>query len=105
MNTVNIKLYNILKNDIKLPDAKAQEFIQALDEVVQADIKNSSTEYRSLVKEDILKMEISLRGEIMKIDAKLDSKMGEVKNDLVKWMFAFWIGTIGIALLFYFLKK
>ncbi len=90
MDTINIKLYNILKNDIKLPDAKAQEFIHALDELVQADIKNSATEYKSVIKDDL---------------NKLDIKIEQTKSDIIKWLFTFWVGTIGIAILFYFLKK
>ena len=38
-----------------------------------------------------------------KID--LIEKIETSKTDIIKWMFAFWVGTIGIAILFYLLRK
>ncbi len=62
----------------------------AVDELVQSDIKNSATEYRSVVKEDILKMEMALRTEIK-----------ESKTDTIKWMVAlfisFFVAIVGLV--------
>ena len=35
----------------------------------------------------------------------LIERIETTKTDIIKWMFAFWVGTIGIAILFYLLKK
>jgi hypothetical protein len=56
MNAVNIKLYNILKNDLRLSEAKAKVFIEAVHEIV-AIVKAGSTGYKSIMKEDMMKLE------------------------------------------------
>ncbi len=93
MNALNIKLYNLLKNDLHLPDGKAEEFVQVLDDLIQADIKNSATEYRSVVKEDITKLEMNLRGEIK-----------ETKLDTIKWMVGVFL-ALALMIIGLYLKK
>ena len=56
MNTVNLNLYQILKTDFKLSDEKAKEFVDAIREEVQNDIKYENSGFKSTVKEDFLKL-------------------------------------------------
>jgi hypothetical protein len=87
MNAVNIKLYNLLKNDLHLADAKAEEFVQALDDLFEAEVKNSATEYRSVVKEDLLRLDSK-----MEITASnLREEIKEAKVDTIKWMFGIFL--------------
>ncbi len=46
MESININLYNILKNDFKLSDEKAKEFAQAIKEEVQNDIKIENSGFK-----------------------------------------------------------
>lgn len=70
MPALNIKLYDIARNKLKLTEADATEFVLAIEEEVQNYIKQPGSDYKSAVREDILKPEMILRSEIK--DSKLD---------------------------------
>ena len=72
MSTINIKLYDFVKHEFKLSDAKAKEFVEIIDETVKEDIKINTNEYKSLWKEDF---------------NLLDKRILESKNDMYKAMF------------------
>ena len=61
MNNAQFKIYDILRNDLHPSDEKALGFVEAVGEVVKDDIKHSGSEYKSLLKEDILQFEILLK--------------------------------------------
>lgn len=87
MSTVNINLYNILKSDFKLSDSKAREFIEAIREEVQTDIKYENSDFRSSVREDFLKLELKLSNDIKEV--RIEVK--ETKSDLLKWFIGLFI--------------
>jgi len=33
------------------------------------------------------------------LDARLDAKLGAMRAELIKWMFLFWVGSVGLALM------
>ena len=33
-----------------------------------------------------------------RLEARMDSKLAELKSELLKWMFLFWVGTMGTVL-------
>ncbi len=70
MASLNIKLYDIARTKLNLTEPDAKEFALAIEEEVQNHIRLSGSEYKSTVHEDILKLEMALRGEIK--DSKLD---------------------------------
>lgn len=35
---------------------------------------------------------------IVELDAKWEERIGSLKAELIKWMFLFWVGTVGIVL-------
>ena len=76
MESVNINLYNILKNDFKLSDAKAREFAQAIKDEVQNDMKIENSDFKSGLKDDF---------------HRLDLKIEQTKSDMIKWFFAFFV--------------
>lgn len=100
MSTVNISLYNILKSDFKLSDAKAKEFVDAIREEVQNDIKYENTDFRSAVKEDFLKLELKLSNEIK--DVRMEIK--DTKSDILKWFVGIFI-TLALMIIGLYLKK
>ena len=65
MNTANIKLYDLFRNDLKLDETKAREFIEALENTITQEIKQDKAE---IATKDFLKKEIT-----------------EAKNDMIKW--------------------
>ena len=76
-------MYDLFRKELKLSDEVAMQFV----ETIAAEIAEDKTEVAT---KDFVKKEIS-----------------EAKNDLVKWMFAFWLGQITViaGILMYFLKK
>ncbi|ANI88284.1 hypothetical protein A9P82_02570 [Arachidicoccus ginsenosidimutans] len=88
MNTINIKLYDTLRKELGLSEEKSRAITQAIEETVLAEMGN--TQQQNATKLDI---------------EQLRKEIADTKVELIKWMFTFWIGTIGIAILFYFLKK
>jgi len=118
MNTLNIKLYNLLKNDFKVADNKAEEFVEVLNEIVHSDVKESAVEYKSLWKEDFAGLggEIKkLDGEIKRLDAKIDLKVSDLRSDLraeikeakvdtIKWLVTLFV-TLALMILGLYIKK
>ncbi len=75
MNTVQIKFYDLLRKDLHLPDDRAAAFVEALENVVEFEIKNEKQ--TAATKEDIHRLEI---------------KLEQSKVDIYKAMF--WTGII-----------
>jgi len=86
MSTLEIKVYEIFKS--KFSEQEATTVIEYFE---------AKTEQKFTDKKDIFLTKQD------KID--LIEKIETSKTDIVKWMFAFWVGTIGIAIMFYLLKK
>ena len=101
MNTVN--LYQILKTDFKLSDEKAKEFVDAIREEVQNDIKYENSDFKSTVKEDFLKLELKFEQVNTKIESvKVEIK--ESKNDMLKWFVGMFF-ALALMIIGLYLKK
>jgi hypothetical protein len=107
MNALNIKLYTLIKNDLHVPDDKAGEFVQVLDDIIHANIKDSAMEFKSVVKEDLSQLE----GEIRKLDAKIDLKVSDLrceikesKVDTIKWMIGVFL-ALALMIMGLYIKK
>ena len=58
MNAVQIKFYDLLRKDLHLPDDRTAAFVEALENVVEYEIKNEKQ--ITATKEDIHRLEIKL---------------------------------------------
>ena len=83
MSTTEIKLYDFFRKDLKLDDTRAKVFTDILYESIEKNTTLTVLEYKSQIKEDLLKMEMQLRSEIK-----------ESKTDMIKWFFAFFITLV-----------
>ena len=83
MNTINIKLYDFARTKLNLSETDAKEFVLTIDEVVVEDIKASTSNYKSLWKEDFY----SLDRKILESKGELLSKLEQSKSDMYKAMF------------------
>ncbi len=72
MSSVNIKLYDFVKQEFKLSEDKALKFVEILDEAVKEDIKVNAFEFKSIWKDDF---------------HVLDKRILESKNDMYKAIF------------------
>jgi hypothetical protein len=83
MSTTEIKLYDIFRKDLKLDDNRARIFAEVVQETIQNEVNHQNTEFKSQIKEDFLKLEMQLKGEIK-----------DSKTDMIKWFFAFFITLV-----------
>ena len=59
-----IKLYDIFRKDLNLFDTRAKIFAEVVQETIKNQVKHHSNEYKSVIKEDLLKIEMQLKREI-----------------------------------------
>lgn len=107
MNTVNIRLYDIFRKDLNLPDVKAKELVEIIQESARVEIAPvvDGVATKAFVQSEIASTKSFVQSEIANLRLELTKEIKDGKYDTIKWMFTFWVGTIGIALPFYFLKK
>lgn len=93
MNGVQIKFYDLLRRDLHLSDDKAAAFVEALEDVVEFELKNDKQV--SATKEDVHQLNVkidttasSVREDIHKLEIKLEQS----KGDIYKAMF--WTGIV-----------
>ena len=86
MSTLEFKLYDLLR--AKLGEQEAQSIV----EFVRLEVKEAVEDKTQILatKEDMY---------------KLDVKISETKNDIVKWLFGFWVTIILVILANWFFKK
>lgn len=77
MNSVQIKLYDLFRKELNLPDDKAAAFVAAVEEVVEQELKNEKQALST--KEDIR----SVKEDIHRLELKVEQS----KGDLYKAMF------------------
>jgi hypothetical protein len=83
-----------------IPDDKAGEFVQTLDDLIRSNINDSAAEYKSFVKEDLLKLDSKI--EILRSD--LRSEIKESKIDTIKWMIGVFL-ALALMIIGLYIKK
>jgi hypothetical protein len=95
MQVAEIELYEILKTKVGEKEAKT------LVEYIEAKVEKKFEEKKDILatKQDIANLEIKI--------ANLEIKLEKTRADIIKWMFIFWAGQIGvlIAILQIFFRK
>jgi len=71
MSTVNIRLYDIFRHELHLPEIKARELVETIQEAVKEDITASKDEYKSMWKEDFAALDKKIDSEVQKLEVKL----------------------------------
>ena len=88
----DIQLFQILKQ--KLGESEAEALVSFVDSKIK---DNNDVNLKVLpTKEDIAKLE-----------GRLEVKIGDVKAEMIKWMFIFWMGQVAVTvgLIMVYLKK
>jgi hypothetical protein len=106
MQVAEIELYEILKPKVGEKEAKTLvEYIEAKVEKKFEEKKDilATKQDISAVKQDIANLEIAVKQDISNLEVKLE----KTRADIIKWMFIFWAGQIGvlIAILQIFFRK
>ncbi len=100
MSTLELNVYEILK--AKFGEKEAKEVIEFIDTKVEKKVENRT----NFVEKGISKEIDNLKQDIHKTFASKED-LANVKSDMIKWMFIFWI-TQMISLfgfMLYFIKK
>ena len=93
-----VNLYERLKPRLGADEARELiDYIAGLEERV---FEKAETELAT--KGDIA----LLKGDMEKMEARLDAKLAQMETRLIRWMFAFWLGQFAslVAILFLFFK-
>jgi len=93
MSAISItKLYELLSSS--MGKKVAENLTNFVEHKIKDELENKSQLFAT--KEDLLKTE-----------SKLELSIKDTKNEMIKWMFIFWIGQMSaiLAILFMFLKK
>jgi hypothetical protein len=90
VNTIGVKLYDIFRNDLKLTEDRAEIFAGVVKETTVNEVNQKQTEFKSQIKEDLLKLEL-----------QLNTKIEQSKSDMIKWFFAFFITLVLMILRLY----
>ncbi len=89
MNIAQIKLYDILRNDLSLTEEKALRFVEVIDGVIIDEVKTNASEYRSVIKDDLFQLEIKLKDKI---------------SDQFKWVIGVFL-TLALMIVGLYIKK
>lgn len=76
VETLNLRLYDIAKKKLKLSDSDARDFVLAIEEEVKQIANKPISEYKSILGEDMLRLEM-----------RLTEKIHSSKTDMYKAMF------------------
>ena len=85
----DIQLFQILKQ--KMGEQEAEALVTFVDHKIK---ENDATNLKLLAtKEDIY----ILKEDIAKLEGSLEAKISDVKSEIIKWMFIFWIGQVAVT--------
>ena len=92
----SLQLFQILKQ--KIGEKEAEALVDFVDYKVRENNENNLKTLAS--KEDIH----LLKEELIRVEAKLETKIAETKTDMVKWLFSFFFALALMILGLYFRK-
>ncbi len=55
-------------------------------------------EFRELFDANFRRLETRMDALESRLEARMDAKLAELKSELLRWMFLFWVGTMGTVL-------
>lgn len=104
---LSIKLYDLFRKDLNLPESKAQEAVQIINETVKEQNAGKQEHTVELFHKDMQSLKEYIDLKFNETDKRFASKedLANTKADVIKWMFIFWIGQIAATLAIVFLKK
>jgi hypothetical protein len=104
MTMSGVKLFQILKT--KMGEREADALITYVDDSLHDNKKDFHEMIRgTFATKSELQIEVSkLREDLAKVEGRLEVKISDVKSDVLRWMFAFFV-TMMLAILGLYLKK
>ena len=103
MSTIEIKLYDFFRQDLKLDDARAKIFTEVLYESIENQNKINVTEYKSIFKEDLLKLELKIEQNNTKIEQN-STKIEQSKTEMLRWFIGLFV-ALALMIIGLYIKK
>jgi hypothetical protein len=85
-----VRIYDTLKSHFG--EADAREFIEYLEALTREARGELVT--KAELKAELAELRADLEKQIAGLRIEFKTNLGEVKSDLIKWMFLFWIGQV-----------
>jgi hypothetical protein len=84
-NSIQIKLYDIFRKDLHLPDERARELVQTIDEAVKGENEEilEGVATKDFVRERFHTLELKIE----QVRSDLELKMEQLRSDLTKAIF------------------
>ena len=117
----SLKAYEILKT-AALPEPQARAILNAIGSVLEdnnlrrakalaakedlAKFEVKSAAMETSLKQEMIRIEAALRVDMARLESRLETKISDVKTELLRWMFVFWIGQVAttVAIVFSAIK-
>ncbi len=97
MEAKSIQLYQLAHKKLHLVEKDAMEFVELIHENVQDQTKE-------LVTKDYLDVRLmELKLELLTKIAETEKKIADTEKNILRWMFTFWIGQLGVMIGFLYL--
>lgn len=97
MEAKSIQLYQLAHKKLHLVEKDAMEFVELIHENIQDQTKE-------LVTKDYLDVRLmELKLELLTKIAETEKKITETEKKILRWMFTFWIGQLGVMVGFLYL--
>ncbi len=100
-------------NDMQAANSQKEEIIEIVEEKFErrlseelGKLRVEIAEMKAELRNEMAQMRSELRDEMAEMNANLLAKIAQSQADLIKWMFIFWVGQIGVlvGILFAFFK-
>jgi len=97
MEAKSIQLYQLAHKKLHLVEKDAMEFVELIH-------KNVQDQTKELVTKDYLDVRLmELKLELLTKIAETEKKIAETEKNILRWMFTFWIGQLGVMVGFLYL--
>lgn len=104
MEAKSIQLYQLAHKKLHLVEKDAMEFVELIHENVQDQTKELVTKDYLDVRLMELKLELLTKiAETEKMIAETENMIAETEKNILRWMFTFWIGQLGVMVGFLYL--
>ena len=113
MSTAELELYEAIKP--KLGEKEAQMLLRFMETKVggevekgtsilatksgvadlKSEMKSDVANLKSEMKSDMADLKSEMKSDVANLKSEMKSDMANLKSEMIKWMFIFWIGTVG----------
>jgi len=83
---------SVLEGQIREVEAKLENQIRE----VEAKLEKRITEVEAKLEKRITEVEAKLEKRVGELESKFEVRLAQVRADLIRWMFIFWAGQIGV---------